>query len=330
MLAIMHALRHEWARLLASSSRPASASSGADVALTWRDVYSMAATWRQVAEPTDKVMWSDRYTESGFNKGVISSTPISYGQSLNFKYGAYADRAFVILKQLLLERGVVKAQDGLVEVPLTKAVLRKARKASTHTQLAAAVSQPSFYTPLLIPSSAQPGCALTSVLAPRPIHPIPHQARKASTHTLIPSSAQPGYALTFTSPRPIHPIPHQARKASTHTLLAAAVGQPSFYTPLLIPSSAQPGSLSASPNPQLATTPTPPQSYPSTILPLHNPTPPQSYPSTILPLHNPTPPQSYPSTILPLHNPTPPTPPPPSFPCPCLLSSPLPACPSPS
>ncbi|CAI5474376.1 unnamed protein product [Closterium sp. Yama58-4] len=157
MLAIMQTLRHEWARLLASTSRPASASSGADVALTWRDVYSMAATWRQVAEPTDKVMWSDRYTERGFNKGVISSTPISYGQSLNFKYGAYADRAFVILKQLLLERGVVKAQDGLVEVPLTKAILRKAQKASTHTQLAAPVGQPSFYTPLLIPSSAQPG-----------------------------------------------------------------------------------------------------------------------------------------------------------------------------
>ncbi|CAI7877807.1 unnamed protein product, partial [Closterium sp. NIES-54] len=62
MLAIMHALRHEWARLLASTTRPASASRGADVALTWRDVYSMAATWRQIAEPTDKVMWSDRYT----------------------------------------------------------------------------------------------------------------------------------------------------------------------------------------------------------------------------------------------------------------------------
>ncbi len=56
--------------------------------------------WRQLAEPSDQVLWVDRLTSREFKAGFGGHTPILKGQYKTQRYYSNFERAFGIMKDV--------------------------------------------------------------------------------------------------------------------------------------------------------------------------------------------------------------------------------------
>ena len=72
---------------------------------SWRDYFDIAIRWRQISEPNDAVWWIDLLTQDGFNQGFGLQTPIINGQLKTFRYYYYYDKAFSMMKKLIISDG---------------------------------------------------------------------------------------------------------------------------------------------------------------------------------------------------------------------------------
>lgn len=59
----------------------------------WRDMMDLVVKWRQVAEPTDQVVWVDMLTDDEFREGFGSHTPMYSGQTRCARYYSNFPRA---------------------------------------------------------------------------------------------------------------------------------------------------------------------------------------------------------------------------------------------
>ena len=71
----------------------------------WRDAADAAVRWRQLAEPSDQVVWVDMLTRREFEAGFGSHTPMFTGQTKCVRYYMNFARAFDLFKALALEGG---------------------------------------------------------------------------------------------------------------------------------------------------------------------------------------------------------------------------------
>ncbi|KAJ7524847.1 hypothetical protein O6H91_17G024500 [Diphasiastrum complanatum] len=84
---------------------------------SWRDLYTIAVRWRQASEPGDPVFWVDMLSEKEFTAGFGSHTPMLLGQAKVIRYHQNIERAYSIVKELILERhNVYNASDERVEI----------------------------------------------------------------------------------------------------------------------------------------------------------------------------------------------------------------------
>ncbi|KAE9614261.1 hypothetical protein Lal_00016727 [Lupinus albus] len=91
--------------------------------LSWKDVYSSAVRWRQIAEPCDPVLWVNKLSEE-FNSGFGSHKSMILGQAKVVRYFPNYERTLYIAKTVMKERSYVHSrkdeiihlsQDGKLE-----------------------------------------------------------------------------------------------------------------------------------------------------------------------------------------------------------------------
>ncbi|GJP32684.1 hypothetical protein CLOM_g17285 [Closterium sp. NIES-68] len=68
----------------------------------WRDVYDVITRWRQVADPTDAVLWKDQL-RNRFAQGFRSTTPIKVWDLQTVKYYPIFNKSFEAVRGALLE-----------------------------------------------------------------------------------------------------------------------------------------------------------------------------------------------------------------------------------
>ncbi|CAI8588945.1 unnamed protein product [Vicia faba] len=74
--------------------------------MSWKDIYSIAARWRQISEPCDPVVWVNKLSEE-FNSGFGSHTPMILGQAKVVRYFPNYERTLEIAKTVMKERSYV-------------------------------------------------------------------------------------------------------------------------------------------------------------------------------------------------------------------------------
>lgn len=71
--------------------------------LDWRDIMDIAVLWRQLSEPNDPVWWIDKFSKKAFEEGFGLQTPIVHGQLKTVRYYSYFEKAFAMLKELVIK-----------------------------------------------------------------------------------------------------------------------------------------------------------------------------------------------------------------------------------
>ncbi|CAL0313437.1 unnamed protein product [Lupinus luteus] len=77
--------------------------------MSWKDVYSSAVRWRQIAEPCDPVVWVNKLSED-FNSGFGSHTSMILGQAKVVRYFPNYKRTLDIAKTVMKERSYVHSR----------------------------------------------------------------------------------------------------------------------------------------------------------------------------------------------------------------------------
>jgi len=68
----------------------------------WRESMNVLVKWRQISEPNDPVWWIDKLTKASLKEGFGLQTPLVTGELRVIRYYPYFNKAFAMLKKLMV------------------------------------------------------------------------------------------------------------------------------------------------------------------------------------------------------------------------------------
>ena len=84
----------------------------------WRDAFDIIVKWRQLAEPSEPVLWIDLLSDQEFVAGFGSHTPMYSGESMCVRYYSNFSKAVRLLHDLIVNKQAIlyDANDRAVEI----------------------------------------------------------------------------------------------------------------------------------------------------------------------------------------------------------------------
>ncbi|GJP82072.1 hypothetical protein CLOP_g12297 [Closterium sp. NIES-67] len=124
----------------------------------WKGLFSIGARWRQIVEPCEPVIWTERLRSTDSSLVGNSNTPISVFRQLTTKYADYYNRTLSVLKHRMVQQQHVFSGDSK-RIDLSQADVAKVGAAETEYDLFGVVGQ-SFLVTTPCHSTASPGLVL--------------------------------------------------------------------------------------------------------------------------------------------------------------------------